>query len=416
MSLWILQMIEEQFHRDADDRPLRESRTPAAHLRPDDLQHRTCPYAGSRFQHARPMNVAALRQTSTHWSDLVDALALVRTLHAEQRGDGPPDLMDVWRTSQLAAALPWFYILRSEGRERAPGFAAALAKATQGVGVWAQELLAETLARGDAIPTLTAAKILASAEATGALIGEVEVCAGSEAMLRRFFETLVAGAPALTTAPLVRLAAERAEVLRFGAHYANLKLLLWLHALARQFVYADLIAALGPTHALAPAVRGLADDGCEPSDFVMIGPPEPAAVPRASRAAWLTGLAGLVVPLAPDGSDAALVTAALALAHVSGADGPAAERDALAAEVMAVTGVAAAPAALAASALATFARLDAILGAVAATVEAGFRGTVGAAAPARAFDAAARDRLQASPPRAVFARLAPVELPARCPP
>ena len=66
------------------------------------------------------------------------------------------------------------------------------------------------------------------------------------------------------------------------------------------------------------------------------------------------------------------------------------------------------------AALAMIARLDAILGEVAATVEAGLRGPD--AARDVEFDAADRDRLLATPPRAVLAQLAPVALAALSPP
>lgn len=410
MPPWVVRMVAEQFHRDDEGRLLRESRAPA-HVRPGEIQHRTCPYAGERRQHPCPMNASALRQTAAHWSDIVDALALLRLIHAEQRGPGAPGLMDLWRVSQLGSALPWFYLLRASSGERCPAFAAALAKATQGVGLWAQRALAEQLAGAPPVE-LTAVGILAAVEASGTLVGEAEVCAGSEAMLRRFFDVLVDGTPTVTSPALARLAAEQADVLTFGAHYASFKLLLWILSLARHFVYSDLLAAVGPHHPLAAPLGALRDAGCDPPDFFLIAPPEPAAVPLANRAAWLDGVATLVVPLAPDGSDGALRAAALAIAHVSGASIAPAE---LVAEVRTSACIDEHHATIVARALLTYARLDAILGEVAAAVELGFRcGDRGATPPTR-FDAAARDALIATPPRAVLARLAPVGLAAHCP-
>lgn len=65
MTLLVARMIEERFHRDVEDRPIREGRTPSEHLREGDIEYRTCPYAGARHQHANPMNVSALRQMAT---------------------------------------------------------------------------------------------------------------------------------------------------------------------------------------------------------------------------------------------------------------------------------------------------------------------------------------------------------------
>jgi hypothetical protein len=313
----LLRMLEERHHRDADDRPLCEVRTPPEHLRPGDLIHRACPYPGSR--HGRPMNVAALAQMSSHWDDVVDTLALLRTRYAAPRPEAAPELLDVWRVSQFAASLPWFFLLRRD--QAIPGFAAALAKATQGVGLWAQRVLVERLAGGPA-PAITAAAIAASAEATGLLVGEVEACAGSEAMIRRFLEALLTGRPRAEGPAVAALAAAGDEVVGFAAHYTNLKLVWWLLALGRRFVYADLAAAVPAGHPLGAALVELRDGPGDPPDLFLFGPAEPAAVARPARGAWLTGLAGLVEPLAPDGSDRVLGAVARAVAGAVGAEEP----------------------------------------------------------------------------------------------
>jgi hypothetical protein len=390
----LLRMLEERHHRDADDRPLCEVRTPPEHLRPGDLIHRACPYPGSR--HGRPMNVAALAQMSSHWDDVVDTLALLRTRYAAPRPEAAPELLDVWRVSQFAASLPWFFLLRRD--QPIPGFAAALAKATQGVGLWAQRILVERLAGGPA-PAMTAAAIAASAEATGLLVGEVEACAGSEAMIRRFLEALLTGRPRAEGPAVAALAAAGDEVVGFAAHYTNLKLVWWLLALARRFVYADLAAAVPAGHPLGAALVELRDGPGDPPDFFLVGPADPAAVARPVRGAWLTGLAGLVEPLAPDGSDRVLGAVARAVAGAVGAEEPPAAT--LTDEAATTVGPDAAPAV--AQALATYVHLDRLLGLAATAVEAGLRGD-GAEVH---FPPALRDRLIAAPARAVVTQLAP---------
>lgn len=390
----LLRMLEERHHRDADDRPLREVRTPPEHLRPGDLIHRACPYPGSR--QGRPMNVAALAQMSSHWDDVVDTLALLRTRYAAPRPEAAPELLDVWRVSQFAASLPWFFLLRRD--QAIPGFAAALAKATQGVGLWAQRVLVERLAGGPA-PAITAAAIAASAEATGLLVGEVEACAGSEAMIRRFLEALLTGHPRAEGPAVAALAAAGDEVVGFAAHYTNLKLVWWLLALGRRFVYADLAAAVPAGHPLGAALVELRDGPGDPPDFFLVGPADPAAVARPVRGAWLTGLAGLVEPLAPDGSDRVLGAVARAVAGAVGAEEPPAAT--LTDEAATTVGPDAAPAV--AQALATYVHLDRLLGLAATAVEAGLRGD-GAEV---AFPPALRDRLITAPARAVVTQLAP---------
>ena len=200
---WVVRMIEEQWHRDDEDRLIREGRTPERYIRAGEIEYKTCPYSGTRFQHAAPMNVSALRQMSAHWDDVLAALAVMRAAYTEQRGEqlpARPELMDLWRVGQLGSALPWFYLLRHGSDERPPAYAAALAKITLGVGLWAQRLLADLLAGTWTPPVLTPQAIYDLSESTGTLIGETEVCSGPEKMMIRFFEVLVAGTPEIATA------------------------------------------------------------------------------------------------------------------------------------------------------------------------------------------------------------------------
>lgn len=412
MTPWILRILEEQFHRDDDDRLIREGRAPKELIRPGEIEYKTCPYPGSRFQHECPMNVSALRQLSAHWDDVLDALAVMRGAYAEQRGEHAPALMDLWRVAQLGSALPWFYILRGGGMP-SPAYAAALAKVTLGVGLWAQRVLVDWLAGAWTPAPLTPRAILESTEANGTLLGETEVCSGPEKMMIRFFEVLVAGHPEGDAKVIARLTAEIDRVMLFGAHYASFKLLLWIHFLARRFVYADLAAAFGPDHVLAPALATLVDGGREPPDFFVVGPPDHAAVPPAQRGVWMGKLAALVLPIAPDRSDEALQARALAIG-LSLARPPVG--DDAASEVARLHGLAPAAAALAGRAIATYARLDALLRDVATTVEDALRRSDPTASPAPPIDRASRDRLLVTPPRAVLARVAPDSLDRLTPP
>lgn len=361
----ILAMLEAQDLRDDEGRLIREGRTPPALIRPGEIEYKPCPYSGSRHQHRNPMNVSALRPISAHWDDILDATAACRSLY----GPGV-ELMDLWRVAQLGSALPWFSILRGQ---TAPAYAAGLAKITLGVGLWAQRVLVDQLA-GRAQPVAyTAASIYASTDGNGTLIGDTEVCTGPEKMMVRYFECLVGAADTSGTAPIRN---ELAAFHGFAAHYANFKLLLWIHALARRFLYADLIAAL-PDHPVTPQLRELMTVA-EPPDFVHVGPPDHAAVPPPQRALWIAQLAQLVRPMAPDGSDAALQAAAMGIGLVLGT--PAGDTPVVRAR-------------------AAFGRLDALLGQIAAAVEVGLGG--GAAA----WSEAERDRLLVAPPRALFAQL-----------
>jgi len=365
-------MVEERFHRDDEGRPLREGRTPAEYLAADDIEYRPCPYPGSRQAGGRPMNVSALRQTSAHWDEIIEALGFLRTAYAEARGGYGPDVMDLWRVSQLGSALPWFFVLAGQPL---PAYAAALSKATLGTGIFVQRLMLEMIAQAWAPPPFTAAALAALAESTGTLVGETEVCSAPDRMIARFLDTLVAGTPGAGGPPVIApLRAARDRVLGFGASYCGFKLAMWLYYQARRFLYAD-IAAAGAADAIA-AVRPLLDAPCEPPDFFIIEPGNPAAVPPALRAAWLDRLAGLIVPFAPDAGDRPLLDAARRMAAVLAEAGG----DPIA------------------RAVAAFTRLDAIWTEVITCVESGLRG---APCPV-AIDAATRDRLVVTPPRAMF--------------
>jgi len=413
--LLVLRMVEEQHHRDAeDDRPVREGRTPPELLRADDIEYRTCPYAGSRL--GKPMNVSALKQMGARWDEIVGALAFLRAAYTKARGAYAPDVLDVWRVSQLGSALPWLHILRAPDA-RAPAYAAALSKVTLGTGILAQRLLVEMLS-SQVIPVMTAEALLEAAERTGTMLAETEVCSASEKMIVRFLEVLVepgrafadasAGASAAVSAvsAVSGIIAQRAAVLDFGAHYLAFKHLVWMYYLARRFLYQDILAALGEAHAQAAGARALLDDPCEPPDFFVVGP-HAAQASLAQRGVWFRTLALALVPFAPGGGDAAQAARGGEIAAVMADDPDAAAQ---AAEVARVTGISSRSAAVIGRALAQYARLDAIFGDAVACTESGFRTALGQpplAAPGARIDAPVRDRLLPSSPRAYLAALAP---------
>jgi hypothetical protein len=373
-------MVEERFHRDAEGRPIREGRTPPEHLKEGEIEYKQCPYSGSRYLHANPMNMSALRQTSAHWDEVIDAVSVLREMYREARGDYRADLMDIWRVSQMGSGLPWFYILRLG--ETCPAYAAALSKATLGVGIWGARVLVDRLALVAARTThgrFTAQEIYDTSEANGTLIADHEVCAASDKMMLKFYEPFVDPTPVIGAGAVARLVAEKEELVRFSAHYLAFKQWIWLYWLARRWLVLDLAAAVGeqPEHAehLEPEA--------EPPDFFLLQPERPTELPLPHRAHWFRGLAALVEPFAPDRSDAAYRDHALRLATIMGEDPPGA-RD---------------PASRAAG---MFARLDALHGEVMATTEAGFRGDA-----SREITADMRDRVLRSSPRALFANANP---------
>src|SRR5262245_57041735 len=184
MTLLVVRMIEEQYHRDVEGRPIRESRTPPQFLREGDIEHRTCMYPGQRYMHPKPMNVSALRQMGAHWDEVTDALAWLRARYDAALGAHAPGFLDLWRQCQLAASLAWRYLF--DGKQ-IPAYSSALAKATQGMGIWAQLMFARQMAERWQPPALTAEVVLELAVKSETLIGDHEVCSAGDKMLLKFF-------------------------------------------------------------------------------------------------------------------------------------------------------------------------------------------------------------------------------------
>jgi hypothetical protein len=393
----VLRMVSEQFHRDTEDRPIREGRTPRELLREGEIEYRQCPYSGSRYMSEKPMNMSALRQTSAHWDEVIDAVAFLRNAYAEASGAYRADVLDIWRVGQIGSSLPWFFILR-EGTT-CPAYAAALAKATLGIGIWGWRVFVKMLAERTLVPRFTSQRMLETAEETETLISDYEVCAASDKMMLKFFDAYTAESVTVTGAgEVTKLAERRDEILRFGAHYVAFKQWIWLYWLARRALYEELITVLGEREELVERM----DATAEPPDFSPLQ--APGELSLAARAQWFGGLASLVAPFAPDKSDVAMRDHTLALAKIMGE--PPERLDDVAADVARTTGLAAESAKRVARAIGTYARLDALLGDVLASVEAGFRGE-----PNALFDAAARDRVIRMPPRELFAKLAPEMMP-----
>jgi len=396
----VLRMVQEQFHRDTEDRPIRESRTPNELLRAGEIELRQCPYAGSRarYQPERPMNASALRQTSAHWDEILGALALLRTAYADARGGYRSDWLDIWRVGQLGSALPWFFILHE--RTTCPAYAAALSKATLGIGIWGWRVFVKMLTERKPVPKFTSQSMLDTAEETETLISDYEVCAAGDKMLLKFFDVLTVDHVTVSGAgDVAHLVAKRDELLRFGSHYIAFKQWIWLYWLARRALYADVQHALGPQPELAERM----DSSGEPPDFFALAAPNIAELGLDARRQWFGSLAILVEAFAPDGSDVAMRDHARALAMIMGEEPT--RLDDIAAEVARTTGADTDASARVARAIGQYAALDARFADVLASVELGFRGDASAQ-----FDAAMRDRVIRMPPREVFAKLAPTTL------
>ena len=160
---------------DDDGRPLGEHAQ-----RPDASEQAPCPYAGSRARAGKPMNAAALSQTRRHFPAALVILGAAHDLDVSA-----PPLVAV----EACLALPLLV-----ARDGVVSSAVAVAwKAAKGLRPVLRSLhVARAFARND--DAVTAAHVLAEAEASGALVGDREVCAGPPAMLQAAVDALLSGA------------------------------------------------------------------------------------------------------------------------------------------------------------------------------------------------------------------------------
>jgi hypothetical protein len=381
-------MVRGQDLRDQEGRLLRESRAPAECIRPGEIEYKACPYPGSRkVNPPMPMNTSALRATSAHWEDLINAVALMRMGYETLRGSKRMDVWDVWRVTQLSSALPWYYILGFG--ELSPAYAANLAKATLGIGIWAQQVHTRMIVDQWTPPTLTPQTIHELAEAGRSYFAAHEVCACPEPMLLRFYEAMLGLTPDTSSPQMTRLVQNLPSVLAFGAHYLNMKLVLYVMFLARRFVYADLAAALPDAAMARPFAELVAEPGLPP-DFISVGPRDLAGTPPAQRGAFLAQIAQNLIALAPDGSDQPLCAAVVEITGALASPGRPGGR---LVEELANAGMPADRAEIVATAITTWATIDRIHGDTMRVVENGMRRAVDAPAYTGEIGVADRDTL-----------------------
>lgn len=170
-----------RFH-DADGRPLcGEALITDPEFRAS-LELRRCPYAGSRKQHERPMNVSALKQMTRSWDEALATVALL--CQAFGPGTGQPELM---RIAWAAVCLPLYLLHRAEAPMQdgqVPGFVSGLHKASIDIATAVQLMLVRARSGDAGTPSeVRPGSVLDFVEQEGLLIGALGVCAGPPHMI-----------------------------------------------------------------------------------------------------------------------------------------------------------------------------------------------------------------------------------------
>src|SRR6516165_2051492 len=221
--------MSRQVHEylDVAGRPLGEGRTAAIQHVHTEMQ--SCPYAGSRHHHTKPMNVSALRNIVPVWDEIVRILAWLVQRYRDRKKKEITTYEDLTLVASAGAFLADFLVLRRHQPLRSgeiPVLISGLYKVCLGfqLGTFLGALQ-ERFAGAAAAPLPDAAAFYAGLEEQELLIGEAEVCSGSAAMIMQAYDAIAgqhAAAPETRPPPCAGLAIawERADV--FTDHAAEL--------------------------------------------------------------------------------------------------------------------------------------------------------------------------------------------------
>lgn len=192
MFAWLMQRdVHEYF--DVDGRPIGEGRSQA--FTQVETSFKTCPFAGSRYHHAKPMNVSALQSILPAWQTSLALLAQLSRRYQAFYQQDVQTFYDLALISGMGVFLSDYMALRQNeplvSREF-PVWMSGLYKVC--LGFQQATFLAmmndqfATSAEEQALPD--AKGFYAYLEEQQLLIGEAEVCGGSEEMISRAYETM----------------------------------------------------------------------------------------------------------------------------------------------------------------------------------------------------------------------------------
>jgi hypothetical protein len=185
-----------RYLRDIDGRPLGEQNAPELYQEVE-TELAQCPYRGSRHHHAKPMNVSALRQMTSHWPIILGGLREVHREFREGRATEPLTISDLYQMIGTGVLLPAYVTLRADDRRRdgeIPVWLGGIYKVLIGIYGSVGELMVGALLTGrnsDPIPPAEA--LLDYVESAKSLIGKREVCAGPPALIVRALRVILSG-------------------------------------------------------------------------------------------------------------------------------------------------------------------------------------------------------------------------------
>lgn len=188
---------------DAEGRHVGEANVFPPQLRLDvPTDWRSCPYAGSRYQDAKPMNVTALRSMNKYWGQMMVTLQHIREayLHRFPHARQGWTVGDLLRLSWVALTVPAYLLMRPQGgvaNGQLHPVLSSVFRVTDGVRMVTETMLYTSFDEPSLAPDapMTGAELYAYAERNALFHSAHGVCAGPRSKIEEFMHVLVDGAP-----------------------------------------------------------------------------------------------------------------------------------------------------------------------------------------------------------------------------
>lgn len=195
IHLSLLMNLEAKF-RDAENRLLGENKVPFEFHTDVPMELVECPYAGSRHKHFKPMNVSALKQINSHWSEILNGFCCLRSFLLSQKTENKITVLDLYKLSIAGYLMPSFLFYRAKDSfvdGELPAFVATIYKASLGLVNAVQVMLTKRLVLGRYSEQMQvdAEAFYLFAENEKLFIGPWEVCAGTPNQIKELLKVIL---------------------------------------------------------------------------------------------------------------------------------------------------------------------------------------------------------------------------------
>ncbi|MBL8194044.1 MAG: hypothetical protein JNM06_09675 [Blastocatellia bacterium] len=195
IHLSLLMNLEAKF-RDAENRLLGENKVPFEFHTDAPMELVECPYVGSRHKHFKPMNISALKQINSHWSEILNGFSCLRSFLLSQKTESKITVLDLYNLSIAGYLMPSYLFYRAKDAftdGELPAFVATIYKASLGLINAVQVMLTKRLVLGryNAEMQIDAEAFYLFAETEKLFIGPWEVCAGTPNQIKELLKVML---------------------------------------------------------------------------------------------------------------------------------------------------------------------------------------------------------------------------------